>query len=111
MRLRSSELSARALGGETIVLDLATSRYLSITGVGSRIFELLSEERSVDELVATIVAEYPDPEHRVKLAEPMSEQQAATQAVAARPDLDNGASHEDSGPGPPGQDRGLGGCL
>jgi hypothetical protein len=58
MRLRSSELSARALGGETIVLDLATSRYLSITGVGSRIFELLSEERSVDELVATIVAEY-----------------------------------------------------
>ena len=58
MRLRSSELSARALGGETIVLDLATSRYLRITGVGSRIFELLSEERSVDELVATIVAEY-----------------------------------------------------
>jgi hypothetical protein len=58
MRLRSSELSARVLGGETIVLDLATSRYLSITGVGSRIFDLLSEERSVDELVAAIVAEY-----------------------------------------------------
>jgi hypothetical protein len=58
MRLRSSELSARTLGDETIVLHLRTSRYLTITGVGTRLFELLAEERSVDDLVGTIVDEY-----------------------------------------------------
>jgi coenzyme PQQ synthesis protein D (PqqD) len=58
MRLRSSELSARVLGDETIVLHLTSSRYLSITGVGSRLFELLNEDRTVDELVSTILDEY-----------------------------------------------------
>ncbi|WP_300016020.1 PqqD family protein [Pseudonocardia sp.] len=40
------------------MLHLPTSKYLTINGVGSRLFELLAEERSVDELVSTIVAEY-----------------------------------------------------
>jgi hypothetical protein len=58
MRLRSADISARTIGDETIVLSLPTSRYFTITGVGSRLWELLSEDRSVDELVATIVDEY-----------------------------------------------------
>lgn len=58
MRLRTADISARKLGNETIVLNLATSRYLSITGVGCRVFELLTEERSVDDLVDVIVSEY-----------------------------------------------------
>ena len=58
MRLRSSEISTRVLGDETIVLHLPSSKYLTISGVGSRLFELLAEERSVDELVTTIVEEY-----------------------------------------------------
>lgn len=58
MRLRSTDISARKLGDETIVLSLATSRYFSITGVGCRVFELLADERSMDELVETIVGEY-----------------------------------------------------
>ncbi|PXY37840.1 PqqD family protein [Prauserella flavalba] len=58
MRLRSAELSTRTIGDETIVLSLATSRYFAITGVGTRLFELLAEETSVDALVGTIVAEY-----------------------------------------------------
>lgn len=63
MRLRQSDLSARALPGETIVLDLRTSRYLSATGTGTRILELLSEDRTLDDLVATVTAEYAvDPE-------------------------------------------------
>jgi Coenzyme PQQ synthesis protein D (PqqD) len=58
MRLRTADISARTIGGETIVLDLPSSQYFAITGIGSRVFELLTEERSVDDLVATILAEY-----------------------------------------------------
>jgi len=64
MRLRSTDISARTtLGDETIVLSLPTSQYFTITGVGTRLFDLLGEDRSVDELVETIVDEYEvDPE-------------------------------------------------
>jgi hypothetical protein len=58
MRLRTSDISARTIGGETIVLDLPSSQYFAITGIGSRVFELLSEDRSLDDLVTTILAEY-----------------------------------------------------
>lgn len=58
MRLRSTDLSARRLGDEMIVLNLSASRYFSITGVGTRVFELLAEERSLDDLVGSIVGEY-----------------------------------------------------
>lgn len=58
MRLRSDEISARTIGDETIVLSLPTSRYFTITGVGTRVFELLTDEMSVDDLIGTIVDEY-----------------------------------------------------
>lgn len=58
MRLRSTDISARTIGDETIVLSLASSRYFTITGVGTRLFELLAEETSLDELVGTVVDEY-----------------------------------------------------
>jgi hypothetical protein len=58
MRLRTSDISARTIGGETIVLDLPSSQYFAITGVGSRVFQLLAEERSMDDLVTTVLAEY-----------------------------------------------------
>lgn len=63
MRLRSSDISARTVDGETVVLDLTYSRYLTVTGVGIRIFELLAEERSLEELCVIIGEEYEvDPE-------------------------------------------------
>jgi hypothetical protein len=58
MRLRSTDISARAIGDELIVLSLPTSRYLSITGVGVRVFELLADDTSLDAVVGTIVDEY-----------------------------------------------------
>jgi hypothetical protein len=58
MRLRTADISARTISGETIVLDLPSSQYFAITGVGSRVFQLLAEDRSVDDLVITILAEY-----------------------------------------------------
>lgn len=58
MRLRSSDISARTIGDETIILSLPSSRYFSVTGIGTRVFELLGEDRSLDELVEVIVGEY-----------------------------------------------------
>jgi hypothetical protein len=58
MRLRTSDISARTIGGETIVLDLPSSQYFAITGIGSRVFQLLAEEQSLDDLVTAILDEY-----------------------------------------------------
>lgn len=58
MRLRTTDISARTIGAETIILSLPNSQYFSVTGIGSRIVELLGEERSMDELVEKIVGEY-----------------------------------------------------
>lgn len=58
MRLRSTDISARTIGDETIVLSLPSSKYFTITGVGTRVFELLAENMSLDELVGVIVEEY-----------------------------------------------------
>jgi hypothetical protein len=46
MRLRSTDISARTIGDETIVLNLKSSKYFTITGVGTRTFELLAEDTS-----------------------------------------------------------------
>lgn len=58
MRLRSTDISARAIDGETIVLNVPASRYFTITGVGTRLFELLAEDTTIDEMVETVLAEY-----------------------------------------------------
>lgn len=58
MRLRATDISARTIGDETIILSLPNSQYFSVTGIGTRIFELLGEERTTDELVEKITGEY-----------------------------------------------------
>lgn len=46
------------LGGEVVILDLEGSRYYGLDGVGARVWELLSESRSVAELQQALLAEY-----------------------------------------------------
>jgi hypothetical protein len=58
MRLRTADVAARTLDGETIILDLRASRYMSVTGVGTRIVELLAADTTLDDLVSTIADEY-----------------------------------------------------
>lgn len=58
MKLRAAGLATRTLGTETVILDLETSRYLTVTGAGVRILELLAEERTLAELTETITEEY-----------------------------------------------------
>jgi hypothetical protein len=58
MRLRSSDIVARGIGDEIVVLDMRSSKYLTVTGAGIRLFELLADERTSEELVAVILEEY-----------------------------------------------------
>jgi hypothetical protein len=66
MRLRTADVAARTIDGETILLDLRGSRYLSVTGVGTRIVELLATETTLDDLVTTIADEYDSGEEVIR---------------------------------------------
>lgn len=58
MKLRSADLSVRELGDELIILDLRSSRYLSVTGVGVELVKMLADDRTEDELVAQLLNSY-----------------------------------------------------
>jgi hypothetical protein len=46
------------LNGEAVVLSLANGRYYGMNSVGARIWELLQDERSADEIEQAILLEY-----------------------------------------------------
>lgn len=46
------------VGGELIILDLATERYLSVDPVGARIWALLQTERPLSEVLEQLVERY-----------------------------------------------------
>jgi hypothetical protein len=46
------------LDGETVVLGLDSGTYYGLVGIGSRIWELIRQPRTVAELCDVIVAEY-----------------------------------------------------
>ena len=58
MRLRDSGLSSRKVGNEVVILDFDSSRYLTISGSGVLLFELLREEHDRDELVSALLATF-----------------------------------------------------
>jgi hypothetical protein len=66
VHLRDSGLSSRKFGGEVVVLDLESSRYLTISGSGVLLFELLREEHDRDELVAALLSAFEVDEDTVR---------------------------------------------
>lgn len=67
MRLRDRGLSSRKVGGEMVILDLESSRYLTISGSGVLLFELLCAERNREELVAALLATFEVDEDKARL--------------------------------------------
>lgn len=61
MKLRGSEVSVREIDGEMVLLDLRTSKYLTANRVGTILLRLLAEERTTDDLVDALVAEFEVP--------------------------------------------------
>lgn len=49
---------SRVVGGETVILDTAGGTYFGLDEVGTRIWELLREGRSLGEAETALLAEY-----------------------------------------------------
>lgn len=68
MHLTVSEaVVVRDLGGEAILLDLATSTYFGLDAVGTRIWHLLAEQQPTDAIVLRLLQEFDVDEHRLRL--------------------------------------------
>ena len=54
----SKDVLFQEVSGETVLLDLASEQYFGLDEVGTRIWALLNEGRSVGEMVETLLGEY-----------------------------------------------------
>ena len=63
---RASNVVARAVRDEVVLLDLATERYLALDQVGSRVWSLLDGEHSRDRIADAIAVEYAAPIERIR---------------------------------------------
>ncbi|MGB2903507.1 MAG: PqqD family protein [Candidatus Dechloromonas phosphoritropha] len=53
-----TQVMAREVGEEIVILDLAGGSYFGLDPVGARIWELMSEGRTLGEICATMLEEY-----------------------------------------------------
>ena len=58
MKIRTTGLSWRELDGKIMLLDIASSSYLSISGAGSVIWTALVKGATFDELISAVEAEF-----------------------------------------------------
>lgn len=58
MQLRSEDITWQEIDGELVILDTARSVYLTTNVAGAHLTKLLTAERSLDELVDALTAEY-----------------------------------------------------
>jgi hypothetical protein len=54
----SPQMVSRALGDETVILELASGSYFGLDEVGTRMWTLLGEGRSLDETCDVLLGEY-----------------------------------------------------
>ena len=52
------QVMARQVGEETVILDLASGTYFGLDPVGARIWQLMTEDKTLAEVCATMLAEY-----------------------------------------------------
>ncbi len=56
--VRDPDMIAAEMDGDLVMMSVERGAYFGIGGVGTRVWELLEQPRSVDQLCAAIVAEY-----------------------------------------------------
>jgi hypothetical protein len=56
--VRDPGMIAAEMDGDLVMMSVERGAYFGIGGVGTRVWELLEEPRSVDQLCAAIVTEY-----------------------------------------------------
>jgi hypothetical protein len=53
-----TQVMARQVGDETVILDLASGTYFGLDPVGARIWQLIGEGKTLAEICATMLEEY-----------------------------------------------------
>jgi len=53
-----AQVMARQVGEETVILDLASGTYFGLDPVGARIWQLMSEDKTLAEVCDAMQAEY-----------------------------------------------------
>ena len=54
----SKEVLSQEIKGETVLLDLASERYFGLDAVGTRLWQLLNERYSRDQLITVMLEEF-----------------------------------------------------
>ena len=55
---RNPDLLAADMDGETVMMSIERGEYYGIGGVGSRVWEMLAQPTSINQMIQTICAEY-----------------------------------------------------
>lgn len=55
---QSKEIDATDLDGEKVMMNLDLGKYFSLNPVGSRIWDLMDNEISIEEIIKTLLNEY-----------------------------------------------------
>ncbi len=81
------QVMTRTVGDETVILDLATGTYFGLDPVGARIWELLSEGKTLAEVCDRMLDEYDVSREQLeldalRLAQELAEQGLVTAAVS-----------------------------
>lgn len=56
----------RDLSGEAVILNLTTGTYFGLNGVGTKVWSLLAEHKSTEEVVQALLKEYQVSEDRLR---------------------------------------------
>jgi len=54
----SSEVLTQEVDGETVILDLKSESYFGLDKIGTRIWQLLQEQKDLETITATMLNEY-----------------------------------------------------
>jgi Coenzyme PQQ synthesis protein D (PqqD) len=54
----SPDVVFRELAGESVVLDLSSGRYFGLNAVGTRVWQLIGQGKTVEGLLRAVTAEY-----------------------------------------------------
>lgn len=62
----SDQVLCQEVGGETVLLDLASEQYFGLDEVGTRFWELLTNSKPFDEIVHIMADEYEAPQTQIE---------------------------------------------
>ena len=62
----SGEVLVQEVGGEAVLLDLASERYFGLDPIGTRIWQLLADAPALAQVHATLCGEFDAPAERIQ---------------------------------------------